>query len=136
MTQYLADRYQPCPLPEQLSSKGMPQPMRPHPWQLSSSAGSMDSVSDQPRADRSAGSPAGKEQMTVTVGTSSVQGQVGDQGLADLGWQRQAVLAAGLAADDDFSRPPVHVRKLQPSDLDRPQTEPGDQHHDREVAGT
>ena len=54
--------------------------------------------------------------------------------VADLGRQREPVLPSSLAADHQLPGPPVHVGKLQAGDLDRAQTQPRDQQHDREVA--
>jgi hypothetical protein len=62
--------------------------------------------------------------------------QVGRQSLTHVREQRQPVMAAPLTADDEFPAPPVHIAQLQPRDLDRPQAQPRDQHHDREVPDT
>jgi hypothetical protein len=56
---------------------------------------------------------AGKEQPTGTC-RRPAPGQVAGQGLADVGRQREPVLAACLPPDDELTRPPVDVPQFQP----------------------
>jgi hypothetical protein len=111
----------------------MAQAMWPHSWQPGSRAGPLEDITDQVRPDRSAGGPAGEEQMAGSLRVAAA-GQVSHQGLTDLRGQREPVVAASLAADDEFPGPPVHIVQLQARDLDRAQAQPRDQRHDREVA--
>src|ERR1022692_1765164 len=110
----------------------MPEPVRSHGRQAGSLASPLNDITDQVRADRSAGGPAGQEQVAGAFRITSA-GQAGDQGFTDLRWQREPVLPVSLAADDELPGPPVHVAQLQARDLDGAQAEPGDQNHYREI---
>lgn len=134
MTKHLADRDQSGAATQQLAGEGVAQAVWPHGRQSSSRAGSLNDVTNQVRSDRSAGGSAGEEQMAVSRRAAAAAGQVGHEGFTDLGRQRESVVTAPLAADDEFPRPPVHITQLQTRDLDRPQAQPRDQRHDREVA--
>jgi hypothetical protein len=60
--------------------------------------------------------------------------QVGGDRRADVGWQGQAVLGAGLAAHNDLAGAPVDVVEAKRGDLGGAQPEPHQQHQDRVVA--
>ena len=104
----------------------MSQPVRPHGWQTSAEAGSLDDVTDQVRPDRSSWRPADQEQPSRVLGDAA-PGQVGDQRLADLRRKREPVLATALAADDKLTGPPVDISQFQPCDLDRTQLKSRDE---------
>jgi hypothetical protein len=120
-------------LTHELAGQGVPEPMGSHVWQPGPQAGPLDDVPDQVSADRAAGCPTRQEQLASPLRFAAA-GQVGDQGFTNLRRQREPVLPASLAADDELAGPPVHVAQLQAGDFDRPQAQPRDQHHDREVA--
>ena len=133
MAKDLTDRQQAGALTQELTGEGVPKPMGSHVWQPGPQAGPLNDIPDQVGADRAAWCPAGQEQLAGPLRVAAA-GQVGDQGFADLCRQREPVLPASLAADDEFPGPPVHVAQLQARHFDRPQTQPRDEHHDREVA--
>lgn len=95
----------------------MPEPVRTHHRHLGAVTRALDDVTDEVCADRSARSPTGQEQRAGVVGTPGAA-QVGGQRLADLRRQRQSILTARLAADNEFAGPPVDVAQLQTGDLD------------------
>ena len=90
VTKHLADRDQPGAPAKQLGCQGMPQPVRSRARKAGPQAGPFDDVTDQVSTDRSARSPAGKEQPPGTC-RHPAPGQVGGQGLAGLGRQREPV---------------------------------------------
>ena len=56
-----------------------------------------------------------------------VSAQVGSESLANVRWQRQAIVAATLPTNGEQARSPVDVTKLQGNDLTGPQAKPCDQ---------
>jgi hypothetical protein len=132
MAKDLADRGQTGPSPQQLTGQGVAQPVWPHSREPRTRAGPLHDVTDQVRPDRSTRGSTGEEHVAGSLRVAPAR-QVGHEGLTDLRRQRQPVLAPSLTAHDEFPRPPVHIPQLQTRDLDRPQTQPRDQHHDREV---
>jgi DNA-binding CsgD family transcriptional regulator len=101
MTKHLTDRDQPSAAAKQLSCQGMPQPVRSHTRKACPQAGPFHDVTDQVRTDRPARSPAGQEHPLRTC-RRPAPGQVGGQGLANFGRQREPVLAACLPPDDEL----------------------------------
>jgi hypothetical protein len=133
MPQHLADRHQARASAQQLAGEGVSQSVWAHGRQAGSSAGPLDHVPDQVGADRPAGRPAGQKQPPGMI-RAVPPGQVADQGLTDLGGQRQPVVPPSLAADDELAGPPIEIGQLQARDLDGAQAKPRDQNRDREVA--
>jgi ParB-like chromosome segregation protein Spo0J len=68
------------------------------------------------------------------VSAVTTQLQMLDEGLADVARQRQAVALVALAVDLDLPGPLEQVVEPKPEYLDRAQTEPREQHEDREIA--
>ena len=60
--------------------------------------------------------------------------EVGGQGFADVGGQRQAVVLASLAPHLQLAGPPIDVIEFQGDDLARPQPQAGQQEDDGAIA--
>ena len=75
-----------------------------------------------------------EDSSRVTV--RPVLAQVGSEGLANVWWQRQAIVVATLPTNGEQARSPVDVIKLQGDDLTGPQAKPCDQEKEGTVTTT
>jgi hypothetical protein len=109
--------------------------MRAHRGNAHPDAGLLHQISYHVGGDRPSWCPAGEEhrrQFALRAGL----GEIGDQRLTDVDRQRESVDPAGLAADGDLADAPVHVVQFQSGDLNRPQPQPSEEQHYRQVTGT
>jgi hypothetical protein len=117
---------------EQLGSQGVAEPMGAHRCETRPSTRSADDVTAEVRPEGAAGRTDGQEHPPPVVPGPALP-QVGDEGLAHVGGQRQPVVSARLAPNHELAGSPVQIAQLQAGHLDRAQPETGQQLQDGEV---
>jgi hypothetical protein len=133
MAQHLPDLGQRAAAGQHGAGRAVPQPVRSRPGQPRPGAGPVDH-----RRHRGDGQALDRrvqpQEHRAAPGTGTAAVQVGDQGLPDIGGQREPLPAAALAVNRDLPGRPVQVAQLQAGYLTGPQAQPGQQGENGPVA--
>ena len=132
VAEHLADLGQGRPTAQHVDRERMPQPMRPHRALTCPLAAAGHGVADRARADGTHRRQPGQEHRAGLRPRAPVPEIRGNR-FADIARQRQASLAAALAAHPQQARPPVKIAEFQAGHLARAQTEAGQQQQDRMI---
>jgi len=126
LAQHLADLRKRCARPEHLGRGRVPQLMRADPRQARPVARRADDPPDRASVQLPARRGHPQEQRPTLAPRATAK--IGHQRLADIDGQRQHVVTAALAADEQLAAAPFNIIELEPSDLAGAQPEPRQQH--------
>jgi hypothetical protein len=111
----------------------VPQAVRANRAELGALGRCCDHPSDRARTHAVVRCERSHEHSSVQSASWSPTPQVAGQRDANIGRQRQTLIPARLAVDQDLAGAPVNVINRQRSDLAAPQPKPAHQQHDREI---
>lgn len=108
MPQRLPDLRQRGPRPEQVGGQGVPEAVRPQPGQAGPGARAGDDRADRTRGQGTMRVPDPDEQRSAITPIPAA-GQIGNDGLTNVHWQRQRLHPVTFPADRHRTRAPIHI---------------------------
>ena len=123
MAEDLGDLRERDPGAGHLASQRVAEPVRPDDRHSRPRAGAAHDARDPIGSEWPDRRNSSQEHLTVHSALRAAPAQVGDDRLADVVRQREAVLVAALAPDHDLAGSPVDVLQAQAGDLAGPQSE-------------